>query len=103
MEEIQVEVQKNEIFELMMMWNKDSFLNSFEQERKEGEAYGKIKKNMYPFSYTASSTRRPSKSDRKSRKNSTKTSSRHLNSKKKTNKKRFPSKITVNTLVRPTS
>jgi hypothetical protein len=43
-----VQVQKNELFELMMLYNKDAFLNSMTVNRaKDTNAYGKIKQNMY--------------------------------------------------------
>ena len=46
-EEIPVEVQKNEFFELMMLFNKDSFLKNFSSNRKkEINSFDKIKQNM---------------------------------------------------------
>jgi hypothetical protein len=49
-EEIGVQVQKNELFEVMMLYNKDTFLSGMTANRtKDTNAYGKIKQNMYHF------------------------------------------------------
>jgi hypothetical protein len=43
-------VQKNELFEVMMLYNKDTFLSGMTVNRtKDTNAYGKIKQNMYHF------------------------------------------------------
>lgn len=46
-EEIKVEVVKNEVFELMMMFNKRNFLEELREQRgKEEDPYSPIKQNM---------------------------------------------------------
>ncbi len=47
LEEIPVEVQKTELFELMMLFNRQNFLKGFKDQKKETSAFGNIKKNMY--------------------------------------------------------
>lgn len=52
-----MEVQKNELFELMMLFNKNAFLKDFSSNRKkEINSYENIKHNMYPLVDVVTST-----------------------------------------------
>ncbi len=45
-EEIPVEVAKNDLFELMMLFNKDRFLKGFASNRRHEATFDHIKQNM---------------------------------------------------------
>lgn len=42
-----MEVAKNDLFELMMLFNKDRFLKGFAGNRRREAAFDHIKQNMY--------------------------------------------------------
>ena len=46
-----MEVQKNEMFELMMLFNRKNFLKEFSKKKNESTTYDNIKKNMYIFGH----------------------------------------------------
>jgi hypothetical protein len=66
-------VAKNDLFELMMLFNKDRFLQGFAANRRREATFDHIKQNMYAPPHPARSTSPPSRNAKTSRSTSTRT------------------------------